>query len=187
MKVTFVTTNAAKFEEARYALKDYPVELERSEYNYSEDQEMTIEEIAMEGARVSAEHLGVPVVVDDTGIFFEAYPGFPGPLSKFVYHTLGFKGILKLLEGENRGAYFLTVLGYCEPGREPRVFIGKDHGTLSEEVCGEINERLPYCNLFISDGDADVNALIPIEEKNRDVHHRIKAFRTFGEWMKKNL
>ena len=33
-----------------------------------------------------------PLITDDTAIYFEGYPGFPGTFTKFVFQGLGFSG-----------------------------------------------------------------------------------------------
>jgi XTP/dITP diphosphohydrolase len=69
--------------------------------------------------------LGRPVVVDDTGIFFEAFNEFPGALSKFLYQGVGMKGMKGMFtEVENKHAHFQTVLTYMdETLSEPMQFI----------------------------------------------------------------
>lgn len=119
MEITFVTTNRHKFEEVSDILKPYPVELVHLNQSYEENHDLALEDIARTAVRKLARELDRPVVLEDTGLFFEAYPGFPGVMPKFVYQTLGFKGILKLLLGENRRAYFKTVAAFGMPGTEP--------------------------------------------------------------------
>jgi XTP/dITP diphosphohydrolase len=44
------------------------------------------------------EKCGLPIIVEDAGLFVEALNGFPGPYSSYVYKTIGNEGLLKLME-----------------------------------------------------------------------------------------
>ena len=118
MKISLVTTNKGKFEEIAALFKEYDIEVEWINKKYDEDNEDAIEDTAKKAAKKLANELGKPIVLEDTGLFFEAYDGFPGQSPKFVFKTLGYKGIFKLLDGESRKAYFKTAAAYCEPGGE---------------------------------------------------------------------
>lgn len=186
MHVTFITTNKHKFEEVSDILKPYPIELEWLRMAYEENHDASIEEVARGAAKKLAEELRKPIVLEDTGLFFEAYNGFPGALPKFVYNAIGFKGIMKLLDGEKRGAYFKTVAGFCEPGKEPLLFEGVMHGTISERVHNEGMDAMPYDLIFIPQGYDRTVSDIPLQEKN-SISQRGQAFRKFGDFIKENF
>ena len=153
MKIAFITTNKHKFEEVQALLKDYDIELIHEELEYDENHDHGIEEIAKNAAKKLADELGRPVILEDTGLFFEAYEGFPGPLPKFIIQTLNFKGIFKLLKGENRNAYFKTVAAFCEPKKDPILFEGIMNGKITEEIHNEEKDSMPYDKIFIPDGE----------------------------------
>ena len=184
-KVYFVTTNKQKFQEVSDVLKDYPIELEHLNLEYEENHDSSMEEIAKGAAKKLAEELRKAVIVDDTGLFFEAFPGFPGALPKFVFKSLGYRGILKLIEGENRRAYFKTVVGFCEPGKEPLLFEGEMYGQITEEVYGleKDEDAMPYNRIFIPDGETRPIVDTTLQERNKFLQ-RAKAFIKFGEWIK---
>jgi len=184
-KIYFVTTNKHKFREVKDVLKDYPIELEHLDMEYEENHDSSMEEIAKGAAKKLAEQLKKTVVVDDTGLFFEAFNGFPGALPKFVFNSIGYKGILKLLDGENRKAYFKTVVGYCEPGKEPVIFEGELHGNITDEVYGLDKDDMPYNRIFVPDGETRPIVETTIQERNKFLQ-RAKAFKKFGEWIKHN-
>ena len=88
------------------------------------------------------------VIKNDSGLIIEALKGFPGPYTAYVENTLTEDGILKLMSGEeNRKAYFVEVISYCEPGKEPISFISKTLGTISKEKKGEYGWS--YDRIFI--------------------------------------
>lgn len=182
MKIIFITTNKHKFEEVQDILRDYPIELERLFMEYEENHDFGIEEIARGVARKLAIEIGKPILLEDTGLFFEAYEGFPGALPKFVFNTLGHKGIFKLLQGESRKAYFKTVAAYCEPNKEPVLFDGIMRGDITNEVYNEDKDVMPYDRIFIPQGASKTISDMTLEEKNA-LSQRAEAFKKFGDYI----
>ena len=184
MKITFVTTNKHKFKEVQDILKDYPVELEQLDMDYEENHDESIEEIARGAAKKLADKLNRPVVLEDTGLFFEAYNNFPGALPKFVINSIGFKGIFKLLGGESRKAYFKTVAAFCEPDSEPILFEGIMKGEITEKIYNEHKDEMPYDKIFIPEGKNKTISEMTLEEKN-SFSQRAEAFKKFGAYLLK--
>ncbi|HEX9721688.1 MAG TPA: RdgB/HAM1 family non-canonical purine NTP pyrophosphatase [Candidatus Paceibacterota bacterium] len=182
MKVTFVTTNKHKFQEVQDILKNYAIELEHLDMEYEENHDSSLDEIARSAAKKLAEKLQKPVVLEDTGLFFEAYNNFPGALPKFVIHSIGFKGIFKLLQGESRKAYFKTMAAFCQPGQEPVLFEGIMRGEIAEEIHNQDKDEMPYDKIFIPKGKTKTISDMTLEEKN-SFSQRAQAFRKFGEYL----
>lgn len=180
MKITFITTNKHKFEEVADILKNYPIELEWLNMKYDEDHEDGIEETAKKAAKKLADELQKPIVLEDTGLFLEAYPGFPGPAPKFVFNTLGYKGMLKLLEGESRNAYFKTVAAFCEPGKEPITFEGTMNGHFTEKIYNEDRDAMPFDRFFVPEGHSKTISDMTLAEKTA-ISQRGISFKAFGE------
>ena len=110
--VTFVTTNPGKIHEAQEYL-DEPVE--QLDFDYPEVQADDLATVAAHGARAAYEHVGEPVIVDDSGLTVDALDGFPGPYSSYVEDTLGVERVWKLAEQEDdRSAAFRGVVAYCD-------------------------------------------------------------------------
>jgi XTP/dITP diphosphohydrolase len=109
----FVTGNEGKVREAREYL---PTSVEQVDYDYVEVQSDDLREIAARGARESFRELGGedPVAVEDSGLFFDALEGFPGPYSAYVEHTLGIERVHRLVEPEDdHRASFRSVVAYA--------------------------------------------------------------------------
>ena len=183
MKIYFVTTNKHKFQEVKDILKDYPIELEHLDMEYEENHDFSMEEITKQAAKKLSSELNKTIILEDTGLFFEAYPNFPGALPKFVINTLSFKGIFKLLEGESRKAYFKTVAAFCEPEKEPVLFEGIMKGEITKEVFNKDKDEMPYDKIFIPEGKDKTISDMSLEEKN-SFSQRSKAFKKFGEFVK---
>ena len=186
MKIFFITTNKTKFEEVEDLFKSFGIEVEWINRKYEEDSDDTIEQTAKKAASKLANEFKKPIVLEDTGLFFEAYDGFPGPSPKFVFKTLGYKGIFKLLEGVSRKAYFQTFAAYCEPGKKPVVFEGKMRGEITAKIFNLRNKDfdfMPYDRIFIPEGKKVTISDMTTEEKNR-LSHRSKAFRKLARFLK---
>tara|TARA_Y100000310_G_scaffold342208_1_gene444296 strand:+ start:893 stop:1450 length:558 start_codon:yes stop_codon:yes gene_type:complete len=180
MKLTFITTNPKKVEEAKAILKPFNIEIEQKSIDYPEDKEGTIQELVIKAIQPLAEQLQQPIIIEDTGLFFEAYNNFPGLFPKFIYQTLGFEGIQKLLEGKSRKASFKAVVGYCEPGKELILFEGEMPGTIIEGEHTPRNEHFPYDTIFLAEGQDKINEDLPDEVKNA-ISHRCHAFKKLGK------
>ncbi len=182
-KLVFITTNKHKFAQVDLVLKEYEIELEQVVIDYPEDKEKEMKEISLEAAKNLAEKLNRPVIVEDTGLYFTAYNNFPGAQPKFVFNSLGFRGIFKLLEGESRKAFFKTVIGYCEPGKEPLSFEGEMRGRIIDKVVLPEKDAMPYEHIFVADGYSEAFVEMDIELKN-SFSQRGKATRLLGEYLK---
>ena len=186
--IYFVTRNTEKARHANYFFEKYGIKIEHKEMEYEEVGE-TVHETAKRAAKMLAEKFNNPVFVDDTGFFFDAYDNFPGVHPRFVYEGIGFDGIFRLLEGKDRGSYFLCCVGYCEPGQEAVVFEGKMHGEVLDRVVQPIEnpkqDHLPYARIFVPEGQSKVLVEKDYEEKTSlKNHHRSTAFRKLAEYLK---
>jgi XTP/dITP diphosphohydrolase len=181
-KIYFVTHNPGKMREAGLLFREY-FDVEQVDMTYPELQEDDPSKIAAYGAKYCAERLDKPVIVEDSGLFVDALKGFPGPYSAYVQHTIGNKGILKLMEGEkNRRAEFRSVVGYCAPGEEPTMFTGVWWGELLTEEVG--TNGFGYDPIF-SYRRFPVGEMTT-EQKN-EISHRTRALLQFREWYENKL
>ena len=177
----FVTSNLHKFQEARRVLSEYKLATAKLKVEAIEIQDDSLENIAKYSAQDAVKNCGLPVFVEDAGLFVEALKGFPGPYSKYVYNTVGLKGILKLMKNEtNRSAYFMSVIAFATPEMQPVCFVGKVHGNLSFEERG--TSGFGYDPIFEPlEGEGRTFAEMTTEEKNM-LSHRAGALRRFAEW-----
>lgn len=176
-KICFVTTNPGKVREAA-SLFEGCLEIEQVNMAYPELQEDDLGKIAAYGAKYCAEQLRREVIVEDSGLFIDALKGFPGPYSAFVQKTIGNKGILKLMEGvSGRRAEFRSVVGYCEPGREPVTFTGIWWGDILEKETGTggfgYDPIFSYRKFPVGD--------MTVAQKN-EVSHRRRSMIQFRDW-----
>jgi XTP/dITP diphosphohydrolase len=177
----FVTTNIHKFQEARRVLAEYKIATAMLRVEAVEIQDDNAENIAKASAVDAVKNSGLPVFVEDAGIFVEALNGFPGPYSSYVYRTVGLKGILKLMRNlKNRDAYFQAVIAFNSPEEEPICFTGRIRGKISLKERG--NSGFGYDPIFEpSEGYGRTFAEMSTEEKNR-LSHRAEALKKFAKW-----
>lgn len=134
MKITYVTGNKYKIELAQRILGPLGVEIAQKKIYCPEIQDNDIVNVSKFSARYAANELGIPVIKNDSGLIIDSLNGFPGPYTSYVEDTITEEGILKLMEGNsNRNAYFIEVISYCEPNKEPISFISKTMGSISFE------------------------------------------------------
>jgi len=122
-----------------------------------------------------------PLFVEDTGLFIDAFGGFPGPYTHFALDTLGRKGVLKLMENiENRKASFRTIIAYADKKGKVHTFEGKVEGTIAVEEAG--NSGFGFDPIFIPVSREKTFAQDP--RYKMAVSHRIRALRAFSRHLK---
>jgi len=177
----FVTGNIHKFNEARRVLAEYKVAVAMLKIEAVEIQDDNLESIAKASATDAVKKCGLPIFVEDAGLFIEALNGFPGPYSSYVYRTIGTKGILKLMENvDKRDAYFQSAVAFSSPEETPKCFQGKVKGKISMEESGR--SGFGFDPIFEpSGGRKKTFAEMTITEKN-EYSHRAEALREFAKW-----
>jgi len=110
--LNFVTTNPGKVREATAYLDDEVVQFD---FDYPEVQSDDLGTVAAHGAREAYRATDGPVIVDDAGLFIDAFDGFPGPYSSYVEDRVGIERVWRLTEPEDdHGAAFKAVIAYCD-------------------------------------------------------------------------
>jgi XTP/dITP diphosphohydrolase len=160
-RITVVTGNSKKAKEIE-ALIGAPIE--SACLDIKEVQSLSVGEVAREKALTAYRALGVPVIVDDTGMNIAALGGLPGALVFWFLDTIGPEGILRLIrDSEDRRASVSTCIAYCE-GPDVQLFEGMVQGTVSTEIRGM--NGFGYDPIFIPSGQSKTYAEMTTEEKN---------------------
>lgn len=179
----FVTGNSGKFSEvsgyvARYA--PY-IEIEQSYFPLVEIQDDSQESIARHKASQAYEALKKPVLVDDSGIFFERYNQFPGVYTKFVYDSIGLEGLLRLTNPGDRATFRLVLVYQDAEGQQ--VFEGSCSGIIQHDSSYHTQPGFPYDALFRPDGSGGKTfAQLRIEGTIDLYNYRIGALKKFISW-----
>jgi len=161
------------------ALSD--VEVRHLAVDFPERQTHDQEAIAHEKAALAYAQCKAPVLADDAGMYMDAYTNFPGFMAKFVYESLGVKGLLTLAQDNNK-ASLKIFLAYCN-GDEKQTFIGEQHGVLqAPESAIPADTGQPFNYLLVPSGAQKAFALLSEEEKARVGSFRMFALHAFVTW-----
>ncbi|HEX2800282.1 MAG TPA: RdgB/HAM1 family non-canonical purine NTP pyrophosphatase [Thermoanaerobaculia bacterium] len=175
ISLTFVTSNAGKAREAAAFLGH---EVAVKDVEIPEIQSLAFAEVARAKAIVAAGALGVPVLVEDSGLAVGVWGGFPGPLTKWATTgAAGQDGFAKMLDGfTDRSAEAVSVLAVARPGQAVHDVVvaeGRVRGSIALHPRG--TNGFGWDVLFIPEGATRTWAEMSEEEKNRD-SHRARAF-----------
>jgi|TARA_B100001250_G_scaffold186669_1_gene160467 XTP/dITP diphosphohydrolase len=148
MRILFATGNQNKINEANILFSELGHSVEgliiNGELpNFIEPQSPNLEDVAasklkqamslIEGTELEE----CAIMVEDSGLFIDQFPGFPGVFSSFVYDSIGLMGILNLLgNSSNRYAEYraVTLLQWKNKIWESS---GICKGTISNEKLGD--------------------------------------------------
>lgn len=182
--IYFITTNKGKFREVEAELNKINFDIKQIDIKYPEIQAGTHEEVAVFGLEWLRRRMKKPLMIDDSGLFIDALNGFPGVYSSYVFKTIGYNGILKIMAGEkNRSARFESCIAYAEPKKASVFFKGVCKGKIADRPKGR--DGFGYDPIFIPTGSERTFAEIPMEEKNK-MSHRGKSLKQFVKYLKKH-
>jgi len=180
----FITSNVGKYNEAKQSFSDLDINIVQKNIGYPEIQADSLEEVAFYGIDYLKNKLKEPFIIEDAGLFIDAFDGFPGVYSKYVFQRIGCLGILKLFkdfEDEDRKAAFKSVYAYYEPKTKPFVFIGECQGEISKKMVGK--QGFGYDPIFIPNEGTKTFAQMDIIEKNK-YSHRGKSLEKLKVFLK---
>ena len=166
----FVTGNDNKVREAGDILG---VSLEQVEVRgIFEIQTLNIEELVKHKCQQAYDSLKCPVLVEDSGLLFNAWNGLPGALVKWFECTVGYEGMLKMLQSfEYRNATAVCCFAIHD-GENIHIARGEIEGTIANKIRG--SNGFGWDVFFIPDGYEKTFAEMPSEDKNA-ISHRKKA------------
>lgn len=185
MKFFLITSNSGKVREFSEEFSRLDINIEHRMVEYSELQADSLEEVIRFGLRELREKGWKNFIIDDSGLFIEAYSGFPGVYSAYVLKTLGCMGILKLMEGvEERSASFRCCIGCWSPELGEIVVESEVKGEIAREERGR--EGFGFDPIFIPEGETRSYAEMSLREKNM-ISHRGVAIRSLAREIEKRL
>lgn len=185
LKLYFVTQNEGKLLEARQYLCPLGIEVEGVSIPFIEPGEGTVKEISRIKLKQAMQAGFDHVMVDDAGIFLEAYPTFPGVLSKRIFNQIGYRGIRKLLDGESRKAWFEGAISISWNGKT-KTFLGITRGQIIKDFPDHLQEdsKFPFDPIFIPEGADRVMEEMPVDER-LSYSYRKKALEKLAAWLMK--
>ena len=179
-----MTENPDKFREAKSILDAQGIQIRQLKQAKVEVQDSNLENIARFAVRTARVNPRGLLLVEDSGLFINALGGFPGPFSSYVYKTIGLKGIIALIQGKRRSAYFQSSIAVGSIGLQPRVFTGIVKGSVSGKIAGTAG--FGYDPIFVPVGLQETFGQTSEDFKNKN-SHRARAFLKFAKWYNKSL
>lgn len=175
MKLVFVSSNEGKIKEAERILG---VGIDIARIHLDEIQSLDLEVIVKKKAEQAFKLIKKPLIVDDVGLFLDAWNGLPGPFIKFIEEIMGYKKLLNILENEkNRRTVIRSVIGFHD-GNKIHIFTGEVKGEFQREAKGDSGWGFdPY---FLPDGHSETFAQMGQVNKSK-ISHRglaLKKLRT---------
>jgi len=180
--IFFVTGNVHKFNEARVLLAKYEIATAMLRIKAAEIQDDELENIARTSALEAFGKTGLPLIVEDAGLFIRALNGFPGPYSSYVYKTIGNKGIIKLMEGvPDRRSQFRSAVAYCSLDGSTKVFLGISDGNIAKEMRG--SQGFGFDPIFEPSGGSRRRTFAEMDTDEKNMFsHRSRALTKFAQY-----
>lgn len=183
--VFFATGNINKFMEAKSILGSYGIAVGMLKLKGDEIQSESLQNIAETSVKNAYSHCGMPIFLEDAGLFIDALDGFPGPYAAYAYHTIHNSGILKLMENiKDKSAKFQSVISYCDSENpyKPKSFHGEIQGaiTIAERI-EQGKSGFGFDPIFQPKDSSKTFAEMTLSEKNC-YSHRAMAIRKFADW-----
>ncbi len=177
MHIFFLTSNDAKFAEAQLVLPG----IRRLRAEIPEMQHISVSKVAAGKAKAASEMSnGGIIFVEDTGLYVDAWNGFPGALSKWAYMSIGNREICRMLNGRSRKAYAETCVAFCIGGRV-KAFSGRTYGRVAASPRGR--NGFGFDSIFVPSGSRKTFAELDRYEKDR-VSPRGIALRKASEYIR---
>lgn len=180
--ILIITSNPSKIKEISTILGEYGIETDPRQLDIPEYRFDLLEDVSRSKAEHAFAEFQKPLLVDDTGIFFEVYDEFPGVVTKFIFQKIGLEGLLKLIEDkDNRKAYYKSCITYIDEPGKPITFSGEFHGKIPSKPSDQLDTHFPYDSIFVPKGERIPR--IELEYKDRiKGSHRRKALIKFKDW-----
>ena len=157
-----VTQSEGKLREFERILKR---KLELCWLDLPEIQAIEVEEVVTHKVKQAYEAWGKPVMIEDTGLYIDAWNGLPGALIKWFVNTVGGNGICHMMSAfSNRRALAKTVIATYDGQTTPRIFVGEVEGTIAHAPAG--TGGFGWDAIFIPTGAKKTFAEMSPEEKD---------------------
>lgn len=167
-QIKFVTGNFNKARETGVIL-GVPLEQVKVD-GLIEIQTQNIEELVHHKCQQAYDSLKCPVLVEDSGLLFNAWDGLPGPFIKWFECTVGCEGMLKMLQTfEDRSATAVSCFAIFD-GKDTKIARGEVKGSIATEIRG--SNGFGWDVFFIPEGYEKTYAEMQSEEKNSMSHRK---------------
>lgn len=182
----FITGNKNKLREARGILSAFDVR--SKDIDLPELQEVNGALIVEDKIRRALKLVDDEIFVEDTGLYYDALGGLPGPLVKWFLKKSGRRGLLDIISAyDDKTAYVKCYIGYGRPARDGQkekimIFESSVKGRMVEPL-GESD--FGFDPIFLPDGHDKTYAQMTEDEKN-SISHRRLALEKLRQYLEKH-
>ncbi len=170
-RLVFVTSNLGKLREAEAVLGRT---LDHSPLDLEEIQSLDIEGVVRHKGGAAHHQLGVPVLVEDTGLELAGLGGFPGPLIRWLLTSVGPAGICRMARCFDDPSATVRCVALATDGTDVVMGTGVVKGRIVPEPRG--GQGFGWDCVFAPDGQGGrTYGEMEGAEKNA-ISHRRRAF-----------
>jgi non-canonical purine NTP pyrophosphatase (RdgB/HAM1 family) len=170
MLPVFITGNQNKVD---YLSKTVGVELSHQKIDLDEIQSPDPIAVAEHKVRQAYDIVGMPVLVEDTSLSFNALGGLPGTFVKFfVESENGLENMCRMLDGlQDRSAYASAVYAYYD-GTDLKTFSGRLNGIIASSPRG--SGGYGWDQIFEPEGYSGLTRAELSPEQDRESYDKIR-------------
>ena len=163
-KIIYVTGNSKKVE---LASRFITIPIEHRNIDLIEIQSLSFEEVVNYKVKEAYGIVKQPVMVQDSGICYNALGSLPGPLAKWFIEALGVEGMCHLLDQyDDRSATAISCVGFYD-GKDLKIITMKAPGTVARHPIEKGDRWHGWSDSFIYEGTDKPWAELSREEQNR--------------------
>ena len=181
-KITFITGNPHKLEEAKSVLKDYDIVVEPLQIDIDEIQHHDPLKITEAKVKLAYEKVDQPVVVNDSSWEIPALGGFPGGYMKDVANWFTAEDFLALMKDKNDRRIILhDVVAYFD-GEQLKLFIYDQTGVFINEPRGKGTSMNQVVSMEDSSG-LTIAEEFALRHDGAEINpSHFQHWQKFGEW-----
>ncbi len=177
MTLHFISASKHKVEEFKKSLTP-EIDFKQLELDLTEVQSLDPKEVVTHKLNEARRQHKGELMVEDSSLCLDALNGFPGPLIKWFFKSVGKEGILNITKKfDSNKATARTMIGYFD-GKNILFFEGVTEGTI---VPLRVDNDFGFDPIFVPNGQDKAYSEMTKEEKNL-VSHRGKALKKFKEY-----
>lgn len=180
----FITSNKSKYLEAKSLGKNFGLNIIQKNIKIAEIKSLDQDQVIRELAKNAYIKVKKPLIIDDTALYFHEYYNFPGTYTKFLFKTIGFSGIKKLVK-DHSGAFWRCSVAYINKN-ELIIFDGELEGKLHFPRGGTLiatNTDWPYNDIFFPKGLSIPLSKLSTEGRLK-ISHRAIAMKKLFKYLK---
>ena len=174
----FITGNQSK---ADYLSRRLGIQLDHKKIDLDEIQSTDLHKIVEHKLKQAYDECGVPVLVEDVSLVFNALGDLPGQYIKWFVKESGGEACCRMLDGfDDRSAVIRCTFGYFD-GDTMEFFDSELPGSIAMHLAGE--NGFGFDRFFIDEGSTITRAEMSQEENELTYATKMKPFAKVREYL----